>query len=107
MAVGKLGSVATSANTNHTVYTVPDAVRRTNEVYINVLNAGVADASLKLAITKAGSPAADEYIEDGAIVANGGGVIERSLPYLGKGDKIIVNTDVAGVKVLVIGDESE
>lgn len=102
---GKLSAVEiTSASTATLIYTVP-AVVRSADVHISILNPNTnADAVVKVAITTAASPEAADYIENGATIPMGGGVLERD-ETLAPGEKIYVYSSVAAVVVRVSGKE--
>lgn len=104
MAYGKLGTVVTTANTNHTVYTVPSNCLYA-EISINILNRDTTDSIVKLAIGSSATPDAQDYIEDGAIVPGSGGVLERDSLIAGPGELIVVNTSASGSVVRVSGKE--
>ena len=104
MAAGFLGSASVAAATNTVVYTVPDTVHYA-EVDISVLNPGVSDAVIEVALSKSGTPADADYIEKGAIAFKSGGVVTRTGVKMSPGEKVIVKSTVAGTVVRVGGIE--
>lgn len=102
---GKLGTaVIAVADTPTVVYTVPEAVRY-SEVHISVLNPNTSvDAAIVLAISTESSYSAADTIENGALIPQGGGVLERD-EILGPGEKVFVQSPVTGLVVRVSGKE--
>lgn len=104
MAAGFLGSASVAAATNTVVYTVPDTVHYA-EVDISVLNPGLNDAVIEVALSKSGTPADADYIEKGAIAFKSGGVVTRTGVKMSPGEKVVVKSTVAGTVVRVGGIE--
>ena len=70
---------------------------------LEIVNTTGQDASLKVAITNAAQPGAGDYIEFGAAVPASGGVFSRSCFLVGPGEKIFINSSVAGLAVRLTG----
>ncbi len=104
MAFGRLGLLSTTASTNATVYTAPTNCSYA-EVSVDILNNDITDAVLQIALALTGTPTADEYIEDGAIVPANGGILMRSTLVLSPGENIVINSSLTGTKVRVSGKE--
>lgn len=104
MAFGRLGVASLTANTDTILYTVPTKCRYA-EVSVSLLNTNVADSSIKVAVSAADVPLANEYIEDGAIVPASGGIIERSSIVASPGERIVLTSSLSGVTARVSGKE--
>lgn len=104
MANGSLGKMVSQANTVVVPYTAPaNALFAT--VTINLVNTGVTDVSVRVAIGTGAAPAADEYIEYGVVLAGNGGTLVRSCQILSADDKVFVWASAATVCVRVEGLE--
>lgn len=73
------------------------------EVNINILNSQTTDATIRVAITSAATPAVTDFIEDGVILPALGGTLENVGLILDAGEKIFVQSNKAGVVVRVSG----
>ena len=100
---GKLGSAALVADTNTTVYTVPENTVAT--LNIALVNRGTDSAKVRVAITSAANPGDADWIEYGAQIPSGGGVLERTALVANSGEKIIIHSNVGSVSVRVHGFE--
>ncbi|MGI9212610.1 MAG: hypothetical protein ACR2HF_09065 [Methylococcaceae bacterium] len=101
--IGRLGKYVLVASTNTTVYTAPTAALY-SIVDINLLNNTGSAATVKIAISTSGTPAAGDYIEDGVAIAASGGVFLREKVYLSPGEYLIVYATQA-VTVRIAGQE--
>lgn len=103
MATGRLGTVAPSATTNTTVYTVPTG----NYAVFNVsfTNTNSTPVTVRLAIASSSTPAASEYIEYGTTIV-GNGVLERTGLVAGAGLLVVAYVSGTGVNVNVYGIET-
>lgn len=104
MAYGRLGSGVTAAATNLQVYMVPDNCLYA-EINISAVNPSGTDTAVEISVGTNASPQADDYVEKGAIIAAGGGVLEHSGVNASPGERVIVKTVEAGVIVRVHGKE--
>lgn len=103
MASGKLGSAALTADTNTTIYTVPaDTVTTLN---VSVVNRGINDAVVSIALSATGSPANADYIEYGVILPGNGGVLERTALVAGVGERVVVRSSTGNCSARVHGFE--
>jgi len=102
MTTGVLGQSNPAASTNTTVYTVPSSVSATFNV--SIVNTGTSMASINLAISASGTPAASEYIEYGTVIP-AGGVFERGGLVAQTAKRIIVNCSTSSCAVSVYGFE--
>ena len=104
MASGKLGSATPSANTNTIVYTVPAST--VASINVAVVNRGLSDALVRVAVAANGTPTSADYIEyDVTIPANG--VLERTAIVAGAGEHVVVYASTADCSVRVHGYEEE
>lgn len=95
MAQGRLGTAVLTANTPAVLYTAP-ANCLFMEVDISALNRNAStDAVLKLAIATADTPTADEWIEDGKVVAAAGGTYDATKLKLSPGERVVAQANVA------------
>lgn len=102
MASGKLASVAVTASTNTTIYTVPAS--NVCALTINVCNRGSTVTTVRIALSSTTTPTDGEWIEyDFTIPANG--VLERTGIILGAGQNIVVFTPSSNVSVVIFGIE--
>ena len=102
MTTGVLGQSNPAASTNTTVYTVPSSVSATFNV--SIVNTGTSMASVNLAISASGTPAASEYIEYGTPIPPSG-VLERGGMVAQTGKNIVVSCSTASCAVTVYGFE--
>jgi hypothetical protein len=104
MANGTLGKIISVANQNVVPYTAPvNALFAT--VTLNLVNTGAQEANVRIAIGNGASPAADEYIEYGVILAANGGTLVRSCQILSASNKVFIFSDKATVVTRVEGLE--
>lgn len=104
MASGRLGVASPTAATNTAIYTVPANTVAT--INISVVNRGVGDASVNVAIsTSTTTPADAEYVEYGALVPRNGGVLERTALVVGAGENVVVRSSVATCSFRIHGFE--
>lgn len=104
MATGRLGKNALAATTNTTVYTVPATVAYA-EVSVYALNTSASNATFRLAVSTAATPATADYLEYGAEIPANGGVLERTNIVCSPGELIVAYSSVANVVVRVSGIE--
>jgi hypothetical protein len=103
MATGRLGSADIAANTNTTVYTVPASTFAV--VTVSMCNRSSTQRSVRVAMTDADTPTADEWIEfDTSLVGNG--TLERTGLVLSAGQKIVVFSNSIDVSAVVYGLET-
>lgn len=103
MSFGRLAATTiTTAGTAQLIYTIP-ANCIFGEVNLDILNNQTSNAAFKLAVTTGGAPAAADYIEDGTILPANGGVMEKYNLVVSPGEKIYLQSSVAGVVVRVAG----
>lgn len=103
MIYGKLGSAITVQNLVMVLYTVPAAATFAS-LNINIVNTGLENAIIKLAISSSNVPAEDEYIEHGVTLAPNG-VLERTSIICNTGESIIIISDKNGVVARIHGIE--
>ena len=103
MATKKLGSVAPSATTNTTLYTVPAG--KSAVCVLSVCNTNNSTiAKIRVAISATNTPTIDEYIEyDIALIANG--VLERSSIAMGENEKLVVYASASNIAFRLYGIE--
>lgn len=70
---------------------------------LEICNTTSQDATLKVAVTSASSPGSGDYVEYGATVPRSGGIYTRSQFLMGPGEKLMVNSDSAGLAVRLTG----
>lgn len=104
MAVGTLSTQSLTATTLTTVYTVPASALYA-DVSIHVLNRNTSLAAVRIAVTKAGSPSIQEYIEYGVEIPENGGSLEISRLQLAPAEKLMIWSSVNDVNVRVGGIE--
>ena len=102
MSYGRLAISTPAAATDTIVYTVP-ANCRYAELTLNMLNPGINDATIELAIALTDTPASGEYIEKGAILPANGGILERTGILCSPGERIVVKSSQASNVVRVSG----
>jgi hypothetical protein len=103
MANGRLGQTDLSANTNATLYQVPDGYY--SVVTVNVCNRGTNTAAVRLAIAATETPGGAEYIEYDVQLAPKG-VLERTGIVVEAGAYVVVRSDQASVNAMVYGIET-
>lgn len=91
MASGLLGKAAPAANTPTTLYTVPASTFAIAN--LSVVNRGVADAKVRVAVAATGAPVDADWIEYDALLPANGGVLERTAIALGAGEFFVVSDD--------------
>jgi hypothetical protein len=104
MAYGRLGKAALVATTNTTVYTAPSTCKMV-KLSLNFLNPNATAATLQAAISTSDTPAATDYIENGVQLPASGGVLNRSDVIIGRDERLVVQSSLAGVVVRVSGEE--
>lgn len=102
MSYGRLAISTPAVDTDTIVYTVP-ANCRYAEITLNMLNPGINDATVQLALALTDIPAAGEYIEKGAILPANGGILERTGIVCSPGERIVVRSSQASNVVRVSG----
>lgn len=102
MASGRLGANVLSATTNTTVYTVPAS--KVAVITASICNGTTTSATVRLAHASTTTPAAEEYLEYGAVIPPGG-VLERSGIVMDAAKVLVAYSDVANVNVVVFGYE--
>lgn len=104
MPSGTLGTAALAANTNTTVYTVPEG--KVSSLSVALCNRGEKNARAYIAVAALESPTPAEWLEyNVSIPANG--ILERTAIVCGEGENIVVRVDSADVAVRVQGFEEE
>lgn len=103
MASGILGQSAPSAATNTTVYTVPSG--KVGTFTINIVNRNSSNATIRLAISATGTPSASEWIEYGAQLLGGGGILERTGLVAEATKNVVIYSDVSDTSISVYGYE--
>lgn len=103
MASGVIAQAAPLASTYTTVYTVPSGFTAT--LNVNIVNRGVEDALVRLAVTATtGTPANSEFIEyDAGILPND--VLERTALVVPSEKNLVVYADTADTSINVYGFE--
>lgn len=102
---GLLGKQILAADSEVPVVRISDNAKYA-EVDINVLNPTANDATVSIAISKQNAtPQADDYIEKGLILTNGGSVLIRAKEILDPTERVYVKSNVDGVVVRVTGIE--
>ncbi|MEW8048934.1 MAG: hypothetical protein AB2792_19855 [Candidatus Thiodiazotropha sp.] len=106
MASGRLGSQDLAATTNTIVCTGTSGTVTVANVNLCNRNASTA-ATVRLAIEDGatGTPANEDYIEYGEVLAAGGGVLERTGIVLAAGHSIVAYSDTANVSAVAWGIE--
>jgi len=99
---GRLGKAALVGGNNTTIYTTPAGAIASATV--SLCNRGEADARVRLAVSTAAVPAADDYLEYDAIVP-GNGVLERTGVVCSEGEQIIVRSTTSNVTARAHGFE--
>lgn len=101
---GSLGKAMTVAGNFATPYTVPATVDFAT-VNLNLCNKGTTEAKVRIALTSAATPNAQDYIEYDAVIAANGGVLERTCQLMDTNEKVMVYADSANVAIRVSGLE--
>lgn len=104
MANGSLGKMLSQQSAVVVPYTAP-ANALFSTVTINLVNTGGTDATVRIAIGTGSTPAGDEYIEYGVVLAANGGTLVRSCQILSANDKIFVWCSANTVAIRVEGLE--
>ena len=94
----------TTANTWQNIYQINANCLRA-DVDISVLNPNATDATCKVALTSTTTPAANEYVENGAVVPANGGRLVLSDNRMSAGEYIFIQTSLSGCVIRVAGDE--
>lgn len=102
MATKKLGSVAPSATTNTTLYTVPAGMSAV--AVLSVCNTNTTTAKVRVAISTTTTPTTGEYIEYDILIPPNG-VLERSSIAMGENEKLVVYSNTANVAFRLYGIE--
>lgn len=105
MSFGRLAVGIPPANTDTVIYTVP-ANCLFAEITLNILNPDVADITVNVAVALTGTPSANEYVEQGAIIPANGGILERTNLLCSPGENIVVRSTLANTVVRVSGKVS-
>lgn len=103
MANGILGTADLLAAADTTIYTVP--VDTFAVVTISMCNRGGSSAGIRIAISDADTPTADEYLEFDAEILSSG-VLERTGIVIQAGKKVVVRSDSVAVTAQVYGIET-
>lgn len=104
MANGVLGKIMSSSNVNIVAYTVP-SIADFATINIAMVNLGVSDAIVNVAVGTNSVPAPGDYIEHGAVIPANGGILERTCMVCSAGESVIINADSNNVAVRVYGLE--
>lgn len=102
MAAKKLGSVAPSATTNTTLYTVPAG--KSAVAVLSVCNTNATIATIRVAISATNTPTTAEYIEYNVPIA-ANGVLERTSIAMGENEKLVVYASSTNVAFRLYGIE--
>ena len=103
MATGKLAGTTLAAATYTEIYSCPSG--NFAVVTINVLNKSASSRQVRLTVSNAFPPTADDYIEyDTTVLASG--VLERTGIVLAAGQKISSRSDGTDTTVVVYGIET-
>lgn len=102
---GLLGKQVLTANTDTAVYQANANIAYA-DININILNPTSSDATLSVAIAQsATSPLAIDFVEQNLVLTGDGSTLIRSNEIIGKGEYVIVRSNVTGVVVRVSGKE--
>jgi hypothetical protein len=103
MATGKLAGTTMASATYTEIYTCPAG--NFAVVTVNILNKSASSRQVRLTVSNAFPPTADDYIEyDTTVLANG--VLERTGIVLAAGQKISSRSSGADTTVVVYGIET-
>lgn len=102
MATKKLGSVAPSATTNTTLYTVPAG--KSAVAVLSVCNTNTNTAKVRVAISATTTPTTGEYIEYDILIPPSG-VLERSSIAMGSNERLVVYASASNIAFRLYGIE--
>lgn len=103
MAAGNLGKSVVSIGTYTKVYEVPSTVAFAT-IGISIVNNGVVDSRVKIAISNNDNPNVEDFIEN-TILKSEGGILERTGMMVSPGEKILITCDAGIIVSRVYGIE--
>lgn len=104
MSYGRLGIAVLATATETSVYTTPTNCMGA-KVNVNLVNPGVSDTTVEVAVCASSLATPGEYIEKGVIVAALGGTLEITDLLLSPGERVNVKSSLADAVVRVSGVE--
>ncbi len=105
MANGRLGVGVSVAGTDVQVYQVPASGVLFSTVSLNIVNRGVAETTVRVALSLNSTPDLADFIEYNTAISENGGVLERSCKLMSPGERIIVHGSTNDLSIRVEGLE--